>query len=104
MEYLRCVAMGFLLESPVQIGRFSHPHLSTRRGALQILINPSAPFDTPSPKADRAASAKAPGLGRTRIRFGNARKKPLQFGVGFCQLWERSVPDNAFWRAGPNRC
>jgi hypothetical protein len=27
--------MGFLLESPVQIVRFSHPHLSTRRGALQ---------------------------------------------------------------------
>ena len=26
---------GFLLESPVQIVRFSHPHLSTRRGALQ---------------------------------------------------------------------
>ena len=27
--------MGFLLESPVQIVRFSAPHLSTRRGALQ---------------------------------------------------------------------
>src|SRR5437667_12135090 len=35
IEYLRCVAMGFLLESPVQIVRFSAPHLSTRRGALQ---------------------------------------------------------------------
>jgi hypothetical protein len=35
IEYLRCVARGFLLESPVQIVRFSDPHLSTRRGALQ---------------------------------------------------------------------
>jgi hypothetical protein len=31
--------MGFLLESPVQIVRFSHPHLSTRRGALHIKGN-----------------------------------------------------------------
>jgi hypothetical protein len=31
----RCLAMGFLLESPVQIVRFSQLHLSTRRGALQ---------------------------------------------------------------------
>jgi hypothetical protein len=45
IEYLRCVAMGILLESPVQIVRFSHPDLSTRRGALQILVNSSPPFD-----------------------------------------------------------
>ena len=38
--------MGFLLESPVQIVRFSHSYLSTRRGALQILVNSSRPFDT----------------------------------------------------------
>jgi ATP-dependent protease ClpP protease subunit len=37
--------MGFLLESPVQIVRFSHHHLSTRGGALQILVNGSRPFD-----------------------------------------------------------
>jgi hypothetical protein len=38
--------MGFLLESPVQIVRFSALHLSTRRGALQILVKSSEPFDT----------------------------------------------------------
>jgi hypothetical protein len=38
--------MGFLLESPVQIVRFSAPHLSTRRGALQILVTGSVPFDS----------------------------------------------------------
>jgi hypothetical protein len=60
--------MGFLLESPVQIVRFSHPHLSTRRGALQILVNPSAPFDNDVHQAARdvAAAEQCDALGDTR--------------------------------------
>jgi len=45
LGYLRCVTIGFLLESPVQIVRFAAPHLSTRRDALQIRVNSSEPFD-----------------------------------------------------------
>jgi hypothetical protein len=35
----RCLAMGFLLESPVQLADSQVPHLSTPRGALHILSN-----------------------------------------------------------------
>src|SRR6516164_6994399 len=37
IECVRCLAMGFLLESPVQLADSHLPHLSTPRGALQIL-------------------------------------------------------------------
>src|SRR5215813_6266753 len=36
IECVRCLAMGFLLESPVQLADSHLPHLSTPRGALQI--------------------------------------------------------------------
>ena len=48
--------MGFLLESPVRIVRFSAHHLSTTMGAVQILVNCSEPFDT-SEAALRRTSA-----------------------------------------------
>src|SRR5215831_19874494 len=35
IECVRCLAMGFLLESPVQLADSHLPHLSTPRGALQ---------------------------------------------------------------------
>src|SRR5215813_10718152 len=37
IECVRCLAMGFLLESPVQLADSHLPHLSTPRGALQIV-------------------------------------------------------------------
>src|SRR6516162_9119547 len=36
IECVRCLAMGFLLESPVQLADSHLPHLSTPRGALQV--------------------------------------------------------------------
>src|SRR5215468_8519619 len=36
IECVRCLAMGFLLESPVQLADSHLPHLSTPRGALQF--------------------------------------------------------------------
>src|SRR5262249_55653122 len=42
IECVRCLAMGFLLESPVQLADSHLPHLSTPRGALQTLIEFSA--------------------------------------------------------------
>ena len=43
IECVRCLAMGFLLESPVQLADSQVPYLSTRRGALQrpIKFRPS---------------------------------------------------------------
>src|SRR5438046_5515694 len=35
IECVRCLAMGFLLESPVQLADSQGRHLSTPRGALQ---------------------------------------------------------------------
>jgi hypothetical protein len=37
IECVRCLAMGFLLESPVQLADSQVPHLSTPRGALQAV-------------------------------------------------------------------
>src|SRR5438270_13179203 len=37
IECVRCLAMGFLLESPVQLADSQVPHLSTPRGALHVL-------------------------------------------------------------------
>src|SRR6188472_2909511 len=36
IECVRCLAMGFLLESPVQLADSQGPYLSTPKGALQI--------------------------------------------------------------------
>src|SRR5437773_8024794 len=36
IECVRCLAMGFLLESPVQLADSQGRHLSTPRGALQL--------------------------------------------------------------------
>jgi hypothetical protein len=36
IEYVRCLAMGFLLESPVQLADSQVLHLSTPRGALHL--------------------------------------------------------------------
>src|SRR5215470_13004493 len=38
IECVRCLAMGFLLESPVQLADSHLPHLSTPRGALQVYV------------------------------------------------------------------
>src|SRR6516225_11765201 len=38
IECVRCLAMGFLLESPVQLADSHLPHLSTPRGALHRLV------------------------------------------------------------------
>src|SRR5215471_9913777 len=38
IERVRCLAMGFLLESPVQLADSHLPHLSTPRGALQSRV------------------------------------------------------------------
>src|SRR5712671_2578967 len=38
-ECVRCLAMGFLLESPVQLADSQVPYLSTRRGALHLASN-----------------------------------------------------------------
>src|SRR5438309_8611732 len=35
IECVRCLAMGFLLESPVQLADSQGPYLSTPKGALQ---------------------------------------------------------------------
>src|SRR5262249_3816669 len=37
IECVRCLAMGFLLESPVQLADSHLPHLSTPRGALHMV-------------------------------------------------------------------
>ena len=70
--------MGFLLESPVQIVRFSTLHLSTRRGALQILVNGSRPFDNAESVDGIAWSIyssnpiiPAPNRGRNVIKDGS---------------------------------
>src|SRR5262249_27268811 len=42
IEWLRCLAMGFPLESPVQLADSHLPHLSTPRGALQETIGNAA--------------------------------------------------------------
>src|SRR5438132_1659671 len=39
IECVRCLAMGFLLESPVQLADSQGPYLSTPKGALQITIH-----------------------------------------------------------------
>src|SRR5215831_14836074 len=39
IERVRCLAMGFLLESPVQLADSHLPHLSTPRGALHYPVN-----------------------------------------------------------------
>src|SRR5215472_2470394 len=39
IECMRCLAMGFLLESPVQLADSHLPHLSTPRGALQVVAS-----------------------------------------------------------------
>src|SRR5205085_7545546 len=36
IECVRCLAMGFLLESPVQLADSQGPYLSTAKGALQM--------------------------------------------------------------------
>src|SRR5215469_4904739 len=41
IECVRCLAMGFLLESPVQLADSHLPHLSTPRGALHWAISRS---------------------------------------------------------------
>src|SRR5262249_9394562 len=41
IECVRCLAMGFLLESPVQLAGSHLPHLSTQRGALQNRPQPA---------------------------------------------------------------
>src|SRR5882672_1443687 len=40
IECVRCLAMGFLLESPVQLADSQVPHLSTPRGALHLTRDP----------------------------------------------------------------
>src|SRR3954454_14483843 len=37
IECVRCLAMGFLLESPVQLADSQGPYLSTAKGALHFL-------------------------------------------------------------------
>src|SRR5262245_24988764 len=39
IECMRCLAMGFLLESPGQLADSQVPYLSTPRGALQWAVN-----------------------------------------------------------------
>src|SRR5499433_1448490 len=43
IECVRCLAMGFLLESPVQLADSHLPHLSTPRGALEFDRAASSP-------------------------------------------------------------
>src|SRR5262249_46688663 len=43
IECVRCLAMGFLLESPVQLADSHLPHLSTPRGALQFMLTNCPP-------------------------------------------------------------
>src|SRR5437868_128848 len=38
IECVRCLAMGFLLESPVQLADSQGPYLSTSKGALQTAL------------------------------------------------------------------
>src|SRR5262249_1371110 len=45
IECVRCLAMGFLLESPVQLADSHLPHLSTPRGALQVQVYFGPPFE-----------------------------------------------------------
>src|SRR5438552_13875649 len=40
IECVRCLAMGFLLESPVQLADSQGPYLSTSKGALQSAPTP----------------------------------------------------------------
>src|SRR6516165_1611495 len=50
IECVRCLAMGFLLESPVQLADSHLPHLSTPRGALHLEDDVS-----PAARGDRRA-------------------------------------------------
>src|SRR5207248_9151886 len=47
IECVRCLAMGFLLESPVQLADSQGPYLSTSKGALHIPDNagPRVPLE-----------------------------------------------------------
>src|SRR5436189_6058909 len=44
IECVRCLAMGFLLESPVQLADSQGPYLSTSKGALQSLTQQVGEF------------------------------------------------------------
>src|SRR5262249_59928571 len=52
IECVRCLAMGFLLESPVQLADSHLPHLSTPRGALHIAYQSRLP---PASRQNRLA-------------------------------------------------
>src|SRR6266700_2802143 len=62
IECVRCLAMGFLLESPVQLADSQGPYLSTPKGALQsseYSLGRRQP--PPAPFADRILLAVAHG-------------------------------------------
>src|SRR5262249_31347935 len=72
IECVRCLAMGFLLESPVQLADSHLPHLSTPRGALQ-LIDPSfsAIFRLPLDVAAGARDTRCPRAFEAAITLTN---------------------------------
>src|SRR5262249_21469376 len=69
IEYMRCLAMGFLLESPGQLADSQVPYLSTPRGALQMRGKGRGPTDR------RAFSRSVKSLATFGFfRFAIARK------------------------------
>src|SRR5437588_5573155 len=49
IECVRCLAMGFLLESPVQLADSQGPYLSTSKGALQARPGRGGPICRSAP-------------------------------------------------------
>ena len=77
-EGLFAISAGLLPFAPVDAGL----SLSTAfAGCIFLLLHQNA--------ARAAAAAYAPGRIRTRIRFGNCRKKLLQFSGRFSPVLER---------------
>src|SRR5215468_10717715 len=90
IECVRCLAMGFHLESPVQLADSHLPHLSTPRGALQSLVSIRAPLSLPRYHSGNGAELVPICDAQIAIRRGGGTTgamplliKPLLFLIAF---------------------
>src|SRR6516164_6824315 len=86
IECVRCLAMGFLLESPVQLADSHLPHLSTPMGALQAVISrieiPQRSRLLPGVLSFSVDDVKS---GQGTLRIPHSRQDVTHRGQGHCR-------------------
>src|SRR6266536_4239168 len=93
IECVRCLAMGFLLESPVQLADSQVRHLSTPRGALHSADkcwHSSVEHHCAGPRIPRGGVLD---LGRIAIRASNLRRVPGFIGGGGVRARDNELGD-----------